>query len=81
MMGKTKCHKIWAIVIIAIALIIAILASVWPQDRLADIIYVTRFFDVTLPVLAFGALIKYLTKCGKCCDSSCSNSNNTTINK
>lgn len=64
-----KCHKIgmiWTIIIIAIALIVAILASVWPQDRLSDIIYITRFFDVTLPILAFGALIKYLSKCGGC---------------
>ena len=66
MMGTSRCHKTWAIVIVIIALLIAVLASVWPQDRLADIIYVTRFFDVTLPVLAFGALIKYLFSC-KCC--------------
>ena len=52
--------KVWAVIIIIIALIVAVLASVWPQDRLADIIYITRFFDVMLPILAAGALIKYL---------------------
>lgn len=62
-MEKRNCHKIWAFVIVAIALVVAILASVWPQERLADIIYITRFFDVTLPILAFGALVKYLTCC------------------
>ncbi len=67
-----KCNKIWAIIIIVIALILAILATVWPQDRLTDIIYVTRFFDVMLPVLAFGALVKYLVKCGACSCGSCS---------
>lgn len=68
-----KCNKIWAIIIIAIAVILAILATVWPQDRLTDIIYVTRFFDVMLPVLAVGALVKYLAKCGSCsCSSSSS---------
>lgn len=69
-----KCHKagkIWAIIVIVVALIIAILASVWPQDRLSDIIYITRFFDVTLPILAFGALIKYLAKCKHECGCSC----------
>jgi uncharacterized membrane protein YedE/YeeE len=58
-------HTIWAIIIIVIAIIVAILASVWPQERLSDIIYVTRFFDVTLPILAFGALVKYLASCGR----------------
>jgi hypothetical protein len=58
-----RYHHIWAIIIVVIALIVAILASVWPQDRLSDIIYITRFFDVTLPILAFGALIKYLLCC------------------
>lgn len=72
-MEKYKCHKMWAIIVLIVALLIAILASVWPQDRLSDIIYVTRFFDVTLPILAFGALVKYLFKCGGCgCDcTSC----------
>ena len=70
-MEKRSCSKVWAIVVIAIALIVAILASVWPQERLADIIYITRFFDVTLPILAFGALVKYIC-CGKgscCCNT------------
>ncbi len=61
-----KCNKIWAIIVIIVAIIIAILATVWPQDRLTDIIYVTRFFDVMLPVLAVGALVKYLCGCGTC---------------
>ena len=72
-----NCHKIgkiWTIIIIAIALILAILVSVLPQTALPNIIYATRFFDVMLPVLAFGALIKYLAKCGcSGCGSSCNN--------
>lgn len=67
-MYKRKMGCIWAAVIIIIALIVAILASVWPPERLADIIVVTRFFDVMLPILAAGALIKYIAKCG-CCGS------------
>lgn len=65
-MYKRKANCIWALVIIIIALLIAILASVWPQERLSDIIVMTRFFDVMLPILAAGALIKYLAKCGSC---------------
>ncbi len=57
--------KVFATVIVIMALVLAVLASVWPQERLADIIYVSRFFDVMLPVLGVGALIKYLCCCGK----------------
>lgn len=64
-MDRHRYHKTWAIIVVVVALLVAILASVWPQDRLSDIIYVTRFFDVTLPILAFGALIKYLLCCGR----------------
>ena len=54
------CYKVFMIVVIVIALLLAVLATVWPQDRLADVIVVSRFFDVMLPVLAVGALVKYL---------------------
>lgn len=55
--------KVFITLIIALAIILGVLATVWPQERLADIIYISRFFDVMIPVLAVGALIKYLT-CG-----------------
>lgn len=54
------CSRVFAVVFIIIALLLAITASVLPQDKLASIIYITRFFDIMLPVLAVGALIKYL---------------------
>lgn len=60
------CNKVFAIIVIIVAIIMAILISVWPQDRLADIFYVSRFFDVMLPILAVGALLKYLFCCGYC---------------
>ncbi len=60
------CNKVFAIIVILIALILAALATLWPQERLADIIYVSRFFDVMIPVLAVGALIKYLCTRSRC---------------
>ncbi len=54
------CSRIFAVIFVIIALLLAITASMLPQDRLASIIYITRFFDIMLPVLAVGALIKYL---------------------
>lgn len=63
-----KAHSVWAIIVIIAAILMAILVSAWPQDRLADIIRITRIFDVMLPILAFGALIKYLTTCHHCGD-------------
>jgi len=64
--------KLYTLVIVIIALVLAVLATVWPQERLADIIYISRFFDVMLPVLGVGALIKYLST-WKCCKGGCGN--------
>lgn len=63
--------KIFIYIIIAIALIMAILASVLPPEHLDSVIFVSRFFDIMLPVLAVGALIKYIACCGsskECCN-------------
>jgi len=61
------CKKFFVFGTIALAVILGLLAVFWPQDRLADIVYISRFFDVMLPILAVGALIKYLTGCGDVC--------------
>lgn len=55
-------------IIIIVALALAITVSVWHQQGLAYIIYVSRFFDVMIPILGVGALIKYLM-CGGCHDN------------
>lgn len=69
------CGKILTIIIIAIAVILAALASSLPPEKIDYVIAVSRFFDIMLPVLAVGALIKYLcccsslhkhTHCGQC---------------
>ena len=56
--------KILTTLVILVAIILGLLASFWPEERLQDIVYVSRFFDIMIPVLAVGALIKYL--CHKC---------------
>ena len=55
-----KCNRVLNFTIFTVAIILAILVSVWPHERMTEILYATRFFEVMLPVLAVGALIKYL---------------------
>jgi hypothetical protein len=64
------CGKYFTIAIVAIALLMALLASVLPPEQIDYVIVISKFFDVMLPVLAVGALLKYLCKCPKCggCD-------------
>ncbi|GAB4391242.1 MAG: hypothetical protein Tsb005_00180 [Gammaproteobacteria bacterium] len=52
--------KIFLIVMIALAVLMGILAIALPISLMQGVIYVTRFFEVMIPVLAVGALIKYL---------------------
>jgi hypothetical protein len=62
-------HKILVITTVLIAIVLALMISVWHDLGLSYIVFVTRIFDVMLPVLAVGALIKYLFTCnhGSCC--------------
>lgn len=57
--------KLWAFVVVVFALIIAVLAVVLPQTSLRPIFVITTFFDVMIPILAVGALIKYIACCKK----------------
>ncbi len=59
------CNKVFALVMIIIALALAVTATILPKERSADIVYISRFFEVMLPVLGVGALIKYLFYCSK----------------
>ena len=60
-------YKILAIVVTIIALILAVIVSFWYQPGVKFIIFVSRFFDVMLPVLGVGALLKYLFTYGSSC--------------
>ena len=55
--------RLFVLLIILIAVAIGIFALVLPRDQLIRLIVFRDFFDVTLPILAFGALIKYLCTC------------------
>lgn len=46
--------------VIGIAVVVALLASFLPQDNLHYLGPVSRFFDIMIPFLAVGALVKYL---------------------
>lgn len=53
-------------VIIIVAVAVGIFAIVLQRDQLVRLIIFRDFFDVTLPILAFGALIKYLCSASHC---------------
>ena len=52
--------RIFVTVIVLVALISGALAWVLPRDQFVRIMVFRDFFDVAIPVLGFGALIKYL---------------------
>lgn len=72
-----KCF-FWGLV--GIALIMAILSVTLPLQWMGQLILVTRFFEVMIPVLAVGALLKYLSGCGSKCQCNCCHNGNKTCN-
>lgn len=54
---------VFSTIIIILAVVMAVLAVVLPIGYMRDLIMVTRFFEASLPVLAAGALVKYLCCC------------------
>ena len=58
--------KLFVAIIIIVAIAIGVLALAVPKEQLIRLIYFRDFFDVSLPILAFGALVKYLCTCHKC---------------
>ena len=61
--------RLFVSAIIIIAVVVGVFALSLDPDKLVKLIIFRDFFDVTLPILGFGALVKYLcTGCSKCCD-------------
>lgn len=48
-----------------LALLLGVLAVSMPMDWLGFVMMFSRFFEVMIPVLAVGALLKYLWCCNK----------------
>lgn len=57
------CNKILAAATVLIALILAVLAISLQVDQVKPIIEISRFFEVMIPVLAVGALLRYVAHC------------------
>lgn len=56
-------------ILAAIAVVVGILSLTLPIEKAAAIVAVENFFGVMLPILAVGALLKYIFTCSK---QSCS---------
>lgn len=59
--------KIFVFLVVIIAIAVGVGPRLPQNDFIPHIVIIRDFFDATLPILAFGALIKYLcTCCIKC---------------
>ncbi|EKD54664.1 MAG: hypothetical protein ACD_60C00059G0001 [uncultured bacterium] len=57
--------------IILISIIVGFMTVAW-REQIVHLIIFRDFFDVSLPILGFGALIKYLCTCSSCSCGCCS---------
>ncbi len=60
--------KYYTRLLAVVAIIVGILSLVLPMDKAAAIVAVENFFGVMLPILAVGALLKYIFTCTKAKD-------------
>ena len=52
--------RIFVVLVVLVGILVGCLAMTLPRDQIVRLIIFRDFFDVSLPILAFGALIKYL---------------------
>lgn len=52
--------RVFCAFVILIAVLVGTFVVILPRDQLVRLILFRDFFDVSLPILAFGALVKYL---------------------
>jgi ABC-type dipeptide/oligopeptide/nickel transport system permease component len=68
--------KIFVALVVLIGILVGSLAMILPREQIVHLIMFRDFFDVSLPILAFGALVKYLCTCHReSCKQSCHCSN------
>ena len=75
--------RLFVTIIILVAVAVGVFALVLHRDQLVTLIIFRDFFDVTLPILGFGALVKFLcTNCSSCgCGPKCNCGANCTCKK
>ena len=61
------CNKFFKCFFMGLAIIVAVLVNMLPKEQMVYLVNVTRFFEIMIPILAVGALFKYLC----CAPSSC----------
>ncbi len=66
--------KIFVALIVIAGIAVGVAALVLPRDQIVHLIVFRDFFDISLPILAFGALVKYLCSCGRCASCKCTTS-------
>lgn len=59
-MGK---GRLFATVIVLLAVLMGILVLVMPPEKIMYLVNVSRFFEVMIPILGVGALLKYICCC------------------
>ncbi len=67
MCKKPMCSRIFGSIVVLAALVLAFLVMNVSIDNVDHVMMVIKFFDVMIPVLAVGALIKYVFKSKGCC--------------
>jgi hypothetical protein len=62
-------QRLFVAFIVVVAVGAAICAMSMPRNSISYLVMFRDFFDMALPILAFGALVKYLCTC--CCTADC----------
>lgn len=63
--------KIFAIFIILASIVFGLISILVHQELMYPFLLLKEFMQMALPILAFGALIKYLCPCPACSNSGC----------
>ncbi|MFN3235082.1 MAG: hypothetical protein ACE365_06690 [Gammaproteobacteria bacterium] len=58
-------YKKLSVLLVVFAVVVAILAIVLPEKNLNIVIAIENFFEIMIPILAVGALLKFMFCTGK----------------
>jgi hypothetical protein len=64
-------YKIIMGVVAVVAVVLAVLSVTFNRDALTVVVVTSRFFEVMIPVLAVGGLVKWIFFSGCGCNCSC----------